>query len=173
MTSFDLLPREDLYELPPDFVDRLMKKIHTMERRRKATRASAMLVIGLCAIGLTYSHFRSYSSAVRYEIPVAKAKPRPVPAQVTAPAPEPRIAKVPPKPKVVVPKPKGAPASEKAPVIEASPELRRLCDDVQRAVQKTDTVPCISGPDPLEPHHTFQMPPYRKKPVPEPPPQKP
>jgi len=109
---------------------------------------------------------------VRYEIPVAKARPRPAPVQVTAPLPEPpRIAEVPRKPKAV-PKPKAPAKSEKVPVLEASPGLVHLCDDVQPAAQKDGRAPCVSAPDPLEPHNVYRKPPYRK-PVPESPPQKP
>ena len=126
MTTFDFLPREEpgrpLYPLPPDFLDRLMDEFRRVERRRKTKRASTILAIGLCAIGLTYGYFRSYSPAVRYEIPVAKARPRPAPAK-----------------------------REKVPVLEASPGLVHLCKDVLPAAQKDGAAPCIAQRPPQKP----------------------
>lgn len=162
MTSFDFLPREEpgapLYQLPADFVDQLMVECHRMQRRRKAKRASAILVLGFCAVGLTYGTFRSYSPAVRYEIPVAARRP-PAPPQVVTPKAETTttVAAAAPKPKHTrkpKPQPQVVPPPKEAPVQQAAPKPKHLppCNGVQAASDGRYFAPCV--PLPNEPQET-------------------
>lgn len=168
MTSFDFLPREEpgapLYQLPADFVDNLMVECHRMQRRRKAKRASAILAIGFCAVGLTYGTFRSYSPAVHYEIPVAARRPVPPQAKTTTIAvatPKPKHTRKPKPQPQVVPPPKEVPVQQAAP---SKPRSLPPCNGVRAASDGRYFSPCVPPPNEQETTTDFrpQYPPKEK-----------
>jgi len=86
--SCELLPRENLVEVSPDFVDKVMRRIAKDQRRLGAVRAALIVGTGACVIAFTYV---SLPSRVAGPLPppiVRRVRPAP-PRLETPPVPEP------------------------------------------------------------------------------------